>query len=120
MDDDALVSKLATDLDRGFEALVLAHQDRLYSIALRLLVMLTEQGGVVATRALAVSFLLCDMAISASLVLLLIIREPRAPAWLERRSPASGRWLWRVLMGLTILCYASLAPTFLFLLIQKK
>jgi RNA polymerase sigma-70 factor (ECF subfamily) len=37
MDDDALTRLLAIDLDRGFEALVLAHQDRLYTIALRLL-----------------------------------------------------------------------------------
>jgi RNA polymerase sigma-70 factor (ECF subfamily) len=37
MDDDALARHLAADLDRAFEALVLAHQDRLYTIALRLL-----------------------------------------------------------------------------------
>ncbi len=35
--DDALVSGLAADLDGTFETLVLAHQDRLYSIALRVL-----------------------------------------------------------------------------------
>ena len=37
MDDDVLARHLAADLDRGFEALVHAHQDRLYTIALRLL-----------------------------------------------------------------------------------
>jgi RNA polymerase sigma-70 factor (ECF subfamily) len=37
MDDDDLVRSLATDLDGAFEALVRAHQDRLYSISLRLL-----------------------------------------------------------------------------------
>lgn len=37
MDDDALTARLARDLDGSFEALVLAHQDRLYTIALRLL-----------------------------------------------------------------------------------
>jgi RNA polymerase sigma-70 factor (ECF subfamily) len=37
MDDDALVGKLGADLDGSFEALVLAHQDRLFSIALRLI-----------------------------------------------------------------------------------
>ena len=34
---DALQAALASDLDGAFEPLVLAHQDRLYSIALRLL-----------------------------------------------------------------------------------
>lgn len=38
MDSDALLARrLATNLDASFEALVLAHQDRLYTIALRLL-----------------------------------------------------------------------------------
>ena len=35
--DSPLIAALAEDLDGSFEALVLAHQDRLYSIALRLL-----------------------------------------------------------------------------------
>lgn len=35
--DDRLLTDLARDLDGGFEALVLAHQDRCYSIALRML-----------------------------------------------------------------------------------
>lgn len=35
--DDALIVGLTRDLDGTFEALVLAHQDRLYSIALRVL-----------------------------------------------------------------------------------
>lgn len=35
--DDALLARLTADLDGTFEALVLAHQDRLYSIALRIL-----------------------------------------------------------------------------------
>ena len=35
--DDALITGLTTDLDGTFEAVVLAHQDRLYSIALRML-----------------------------------------------------------------------------------
>ena len=35
--DSALISALADDLDASFEALVLAHQDRLYTIALRML-----------------------------------------------------------------------------------
>lgn len=35
--DDLLPGRLAADLDSAFEALVLTHQDRLYSIALRIL-----------------------------------------------------------------------------------
>jgi RNA polymerase sigma-70 factor (ECF subfamily) len=35
--DDRLAADLARDLDRSFDALVLAHQDRLYTIALRML-----------------------------------------------------------------------------------
>lgn len=35
--DDALIAGLAANLDDTFEALVLAHQDRLYSIAVRVL-----------------------------------------------------------------------------------
>src|SRR4051812_41473668 len=34
-DDGALAAQLATDLDAAFEALVLAHQDRLFTIAFR-------------------------------------------------------------------------------------
>lgn len=36
-DDNHLIEAAATDLDGAFEALVVAHQDRLYSIALRML-----------------------------------------------------------------------------------
>jgi RNA polymerase sigma-70 factor, ECF subfamily len=35
--DDRLATALAEDLDRAFEALVVVHQDRLYTIALRML-----------------------------------------------------------------------------------
>src|SRR6266436_646153 len=35
--DSTLIDALARDLDGSFEALVIAHQDRLYSIALRML-----------------------------------------------------------------------------------
>src|SRR4249920_2331214 len=35
--DSSLIEALAADLDGTFEALVLAHQDRIYSIALRVL-----------------------------------------------------------------------------------
>jgi RNA polymerase sigma-70 factor (ECF subfamily) len=35
--DDSLIAALADDLDGSFEALVLGHQDRIYSIALRML-----------------------------------------------------------------------------------
>ena len=35
--DDALIARLAVDLDGSFEGLVLGHQDRIYSIAFRML-----------------------------------------------------------------------------------
>ena len=35
--DDPLINALAKNVDRSFEALVLAHQDRLYTIALRMM-----------------------------------------------------------------------------------
>ena len=35
--DDRLIADLAVDVDRAFDGLVLAHQDRLYTIALRML-----------------------------------------------------------------------------------
>lgn len=37
MDDETLCARLATDLDGTFEAVVIAHQDRMFTIALRLL-----------------------------------------------------------------------------------
>ena len=37
MDDDELVRNLAANVDGTFEALILAHQDRLFSVALRVL-----------------------------------------------------------------------------------
>ena len=72
------------------------------------------------TRWVAVAFLLSDVAIASSLVTLLITRDRRAPAWIEQRFPALGRALWYLLLGLAILCYAALAPTFLFLYLQMK
>src|SRR5947208_833744 len=51
---------------------------------------------------------------------LLVMQDRRAPAWVERRLPSGGRWLWSLLLGLTILCYVSLAPTFLFFLVHLK
>ena len=76
--------------------------------------------GVIATRALAAAYLLCDVAISTSLITLLVMQDRRAPTWVERRFPSGGRWLWSLLLGLTILCYVSLAPTFLFFLVHLK
>ena len=74
--------------------------------------------GVWATRWVAVAFLICDVAISASLVTLLVTQERRPPAWAEERLPYGGRWLWYFLIGLSILCYVALAPTFLFLYVR--
>jgi hypothetical protein len=76
--------------------------------------------GILATRILAVAYLVCDVAIGSSLVILLVVRGRRAPEWVEQRLPFGGRWLWYVLLGLTVLCYAGLAPTFLFLFIRMQ
>jgi hypothetical protein len=75
---------------------------------------------VLTTRLVAVMFMLSDVAISSSLVVLLLVRDHGTPAWLERRLPFRGRWVWYALMGLTVLCYASLAPTFLFFYLQMR
>ena len=75
---------------------------------------------VATTRMMGVAYMACDVAISSSLILLLITRNRRAPTWAERRLPGGGRWLWHFLVGLTILCYLSLAPTFLFFLIRLR
>jgi hypothetical protein len=75
---------------------------------------------VIVTRMVAVAFLLSDVAISASLITLLVTQDRRAPAWAERRLPFRGRWLWHLLLGLTILSYLSLAPTFLFFYVQIR
>jgi len=75
---------------------------------------------VMATRMMGVAYMVCDLAISSSLILLLLARHRSAPLWAERRLPGHGRWLWHFLVGLTILCYLSLAPTFLFFLIRLR
>src|SRR5712692_49344 len=85
---------------------------------------LTDHGlpgrSVIVTRLVAAAFLLSDVAISASLITLLVTHDRRAPVWAERRLPFRGRWLWHVLLGLTILSYLSLAPTFLFFYMQIR
>jgi hypothetical protein len=88
--------------------------------ALVTLIVMSQQGGVKLTRAVAVLFVICDVAISSSLVTLLITRDRSAPTWAERRLPFGGRWLWYLLVGLTVLSYMGLAPTFLFLYLQMK
>jgi hypothetical protein len=75
---------------------------------------------VVATRLMGLAYMLCDLAISASLIILLLTRDRRAPLWAERRLPGHGRWMWHFLLCLTILSYISLAPTFLFFLIHMR
>ena len=75
---------------------------------------------VTTTRWVAVAFLLSDLAITSSIVTLLVTRERRAPAWIERRFPGKSHWLWYLLLALAILCYAALAPTFLYLYLQSK
>ena len=75
---------------------------------------------VLVTRLVAGAFLLSDVAVSVSLITLLVAQDRRAPLWAERRLPFRGRWLWHLLLGLTILSYASLAPAFLFFLVQIR
>jgi len=85
---------------------------------------LTDHGlpgrSVIVTRMVAVAFLLSDVAISTSLITLLVTQDRSAPAWAERRLPFRGRWLWHLLLALTILSYLSLAPTFLFFYVQIR
>jgi len=75
---------------------------------------------VLVTRLVAGAFLLSDVAVSVSLITLLVARDRTAPAWAERHLPYRGRWLWHLLLGLTILSYASLAPAFLFFFVQIR
>jgi hypothetical protein len=72
------------------------------------------------TRILAITFVACDVAVSASLITLLVLQDRRAPVWMERRLPTLGRWLWHFLLGLVVLCYVSLAPTFLYLYLHMR
>jgi hypothetical protein len=72
------------------------------------------------TRLLAVAYVLCDVAIGSSLVILLIVRGRRPPEWVEQRLPLGGRWVWPLLLVLTALLYAGLAPTFLFFYLQTR
>jgi hypothetical protein len=76
--------------------------------------------GVLGTRVMAIFYMICDVSVVSSMLLLLITRERRPPIWLERRLPNSGRWLWPFLLCLTILAYVSLAPTFLYLYIHFR
>jgi hypothetical protein len=69
---------------------------------------------------LALAYIACDVVLGASMVALLLMRVRLVPAWFERRPRFSETWVWYVLMALTILCYAGLAPTFLILLRQVQ
>ena len=77
-------------------------------------------GGVLGTRLLAVCFLATDVMISSSLIILLLVRDRRSPAGIERRLPFGGRWLWPLLLAVAILSYAGLAPTYLYLYLQMR
>ena len=67
----------------------------------------------------AAAFLLCDVLIAAALIMLLVARE-RAVRAMEWMFPVRGRWLYYLLITLTILGYAALSPVFLFFLITMK
>jgi hypothetical protein len=76
--------------------------------------------GVAGVRLLAVAYIACDILLGSSMVALLLVRVRLVPAWFDRRPRFSDTWVWYLLMGLTILCYAGLAPTFLILLRQVQ
>lgn len=76
-------------------------------------------GGVGTTRVLAALFLLCDVAVSASLVLLLVLGDPRAVPDEDRKSPVGAR-AWQILLGLAVLSYAGLSPLFLYLYLRLR
>jgi hypothetical protein len=76
--------------------------------------------GVVGVRVLAVAYIACDVILGASMVALLLMRVRLVPAWFDRRPRFSDTWVWYLLIGLTVLCYAGLAPTFLILLRQVQ
>jgi hypothetical protein len=73
---------------------------------------------VLVTRLLAVGFFACDVALGLSMVYLLILGNPRAASPEEKRLPVGGAWLWYLLVGLAVLCYVGLAPTFIFLYLR--
>jgi hypothetical protein len=76
-------------------------------------------GGVGTTRILAALFLLCDLAVSIALVMLLVMGDPRAVPDEDRKGQVGAR-VWRVLLGLAILSYAGLSPFFLFLYLRLR
>lgn len=72
------------------------------------------------TRMLAGAFLISDLAIGLSLITLLTMSDRRAPTWIERRFPASGEKVWRILVGVVVVCYVCLAPTWVLVLVQMR
>jgi hypothetical protein len=67
-----------------------------------------------------IAFIVSDLLVATSLVVLLCSRRRPLPEALARRLPGGGRWLWGFLTAVVVLCYATLAPTFLYLLIHLK
>ena len=63
-----------------------------------------------------VAFILVDVLLSAALITLLCSRERRLPAWLEGVSPLKGRWLWYLLIALTVVFHLSTGVIFFLLL----
>lgn len=77
-------------------------------------------GGAGTVRLLAAAFLLCDVAISAALVALLIHGDPRGVPAEDRRPGLLSPGLWRLLLGVAILGYLGLTPLFLMLYLQLR
>jgi hypothetical protein len=72
------------------------------------------------TRMLAGAFLISDLAIGVSLITLLTMSDRRPPAWLDRRYPTIGEKVWTILVAVVVVCYVSLAPTWVLVLVQMR
>jgi hypothetical protein len=63
-----------------------------------------------------VAFILVDVLLAAALIALLCSRERRLPSWLESVSPLKGRWLWYLLLALTVAVHLGTGVMFFLLL----
>jgi hypothetical protein len=65
-------------------------------------------------------FIICDILIAAAMLLLLCSKERAVPRAIEWFFPVKGRWLWYLLLSVTIAAYVALAPVFLYFLVVMK
>jgi hypothetical protein len=64
------------------------------------------------------AFVLCDVVIVTSLLVLLCSPARALPKRWEWLFPLRGRWAWYLLVSVVVLAYASLAPVSLMVLIR--